>query len=506
VTVTAFRRRAPVPGGAAIPAVGVALWPAIALAMAIAAVLRFPGLMDQSLWVDELYSVDMLSWPVSVILYVQDGHPPGFALLHLVVAQIVDADVAGRLIAAVAGVAAVGLLVRLAAELWDVRTGLVAGYLLAVSPLHVWYSQEGRSYAVVVLIGVGASLALIRAVRRPSGGAWIAFALWSVAGLFTHYLYAALLVAQGVYLALVGGQGRLLLALGAAVVVGLACLPVLGPEATQFVGDQRGFEWLALPYTAFTFLVGFGLGPSVEELHRNRGLDAIWPYWPAIEVVAGVALAATFAAPRAIAKAGPWSRYVLLWLLVPIVFVFGGSWARDGAFNVRYVIVALPALMLLLALVLTDGGTFRLVVGLTVATGLALTSIAIDRFDPRHQREDVRAAAEFLDHNAAAGDRILVSARYMDSALGHYYRGPVTPVPLSAQPMWSAADVARTFDDVRASSQRTWLVLSREWDDDPNGEFRAALRPWIATATRARFPGVVILELPPPATPPAAGS
>ena len=500
MTVTAVRRRA------AIPAVGVALWPAMALAMAIAAVLRFPGLMAQSLWVDEVYSVDMLSWPVSVILHVQDGHPPLFALLHLTVAQVVDPDVAGRLIAAIVGVAAVGVLVRLAAELWDVRTALVAGYLLALSPLHVWYSQEGRSYALVVLIGIGASLALVRAVRNPTWGRWIAFAVWSVVGLFTHYLYAALLVAQAVYLALLGGQGRLLLALGAAAVIGLVSLPVLGPEATQFVGDQRGFEWLALPYTAFTFFAGFGLGPSVEELHRHRGLDAISPYWPAIEVVAGVALAAAMAAPRAIAKAGPWGRYVLLWLIVPILFVFAGSWARDGAFNVRYVIVALPALMLLLALVFTDGGTPRLVVGLIIATGLSLASIAIDRLDPGHQREDVRAAAEFLDRHVAPGDRILVSARYMDMALRHYYHGPLTLEPLPVRPMWSAADAARSLDDLRAPSRRTWLVLSREWDDDPNGQFRTAILPWIATATRARFPGVVILEFPPDGTPPAAGS
>jgi hypothetical protein len=483
-----------------------AWWPATAVVLGIAAVLRFPGLMAQSLWVDEVYSVDMLSWPLWYILNVQDGHPPLFALLHLVVAQVVDPDVAGRLIAAIAGVVAVGLLVRLAAELWDVRTGLVAGFLLAVSPLHVWYSQEGRSYALVVLIGIGSSLALVRAVRSGSWGGWIAFALWSVVGLFTHYLYAALLIAQGVYLALLGGQGRLLLALGAAAAIGLACLPVFGPEATQFIGDQRGFEWLALPYTAFTFLAGFGLGPSVEELHRDRGLAAITAYWPAIEVVTGVALAAAVAAPRALAKAGPWGRYVVLWLTVPILFVFAGSWVRDGAFNVRYVIVVLPALMLLLALVLTDGGTLRLVIGMTVATGLCLTSIAIDRLDPRHQREDVRAAADFLDHHVAAGDRVLVSARYMDAPLRHYYRGAATFEPLPMRPMWSPADAERSIAELRVPARPTWLVLSREWDDDPMGVFRTALRPYVATATRARFAGVVILRFPSDGVPSAPGS
>ena len=491
MTVTVLRRRA------AISTVDVALWPAIALAMAIAAVLRFPGLMTQSLWVDEVYSVNMLSWPISVILHVQDGHPPLYALLHLVVAQVMDPDVAGRLISAVAGVAAVGLLVRFVAELWDVRTALVAGYLLAISPLHVWYSQEGRSYALVVLIGIGASLTLMRAVREPTWGRWIAFAVWSLVGLFTHYLYAALLVAQGVHLALLGGQGRLLLALAAAAAIGLACIPILGPEATQFVGDQRGFEWLALPYTAFTFFVGFGLGPSVEELHRERGIQTVIANWPAVEVVVAIALATAIATPRALSKAGPWGRYVALWLVVPILFVFAGSWARDGAFNVRYTIVALPALMVLVALVLTDGRTLRLAVGLTVATGLCLASIAIDRLDPGHQREDVRAAAEFLDRNVAAGDRVVVAARYMDAPLRHYARGALTFEALPVRPMRSASDVARNLEDLLTPARTTWLVLSRDWEDDPDGDLLAALDRLPGATAVAHFAGVRILRLVP---------
>ena len=41
--------------------------------MALAAALRFPGLMAQSLWIDEIYSVDMTRWSLYWVLRAQDG-------------------------------------------------------------------------------------------------------------------------------------------------------------------------------------------------------------------------------------------------------------------------------------------------------------------------------------------------------------------------------------------------------------------------------------------------
>lgn len=481
---------------------------AIAVCVALAATLRFVDLANESLWIDEIYSVEMTRWPLDTILHVQDGHPPLFALLHLLIAQWVDADLAGRLIAATAGVLAVGLLVELATELWDVRTGFVAGLLLAVSPLHVWYSREGRSYALVVLIAIAASLALVRAVRGAGREAWLVFALCSVCGIFTHYLYAALVLAQVIFLASIGGQGRLLVTIAAVAAVGAALLPVLGPEATSFVGDQRGFEWLALPYAAFTYVAGFGLGPSVAALHRSRGMAALTGEWPALVVVGAVVLALLATLPAALRRAGRFGPYVLSWAFVPIVVVFAGSWARNGAFNVRYTIPALPGIVLCIALALTAGSRRRLWVGLTVLLALSAVSIARDRLDETRVREDVRGAAQYLAAHAAPTDRVVVSARYMDLGVAHYYRGGAILEALPVRPIRSAEDAAQNLRDLR-TARPTWLILVRSWEDDPAGYLDAALgmadgaaSDGAAAAARpvATFPGVRIFRLGAPAS------
>jgi mannosyltransferase len=466
------------------------LLPALAC-MIVAALLRWPSLNAQSLWIDEIYSVEVTRWPLDVVLRVQDGHPPLYALLQILVGSFVPEELSGRVISAVAGVIGVGLLVHLGTTLWGRRVGLVAGLLLACSPLHVWYSQEGRMYALVVMLAISSSIFLVRAMRH-GGAAWLAFAIASLCGIFTHYLYAGLVLAQGVFLLVEARMAaRLLAGLAAAVAVAIAVVPVLGPEATTFVGDQRGFEWMALPYVGFTFVGGFGLGPSIEELHRERDLSVILPYWPAILVVAIVGITIAVVGRRAALASGVWGRYLLLWATAPILFVFAGSWLRNGAFNVRYVLIALPAVLLLAALGLAAGGTRRLVAGTAALLALSLVSIARDRTDVRYGREDFRSAARYLQQHAGATDRIVVSGGSVELGLS-YYAEAFTYEQLPARQTRTPADAAENLRELTAPTRPTWLVLSRDWENDPAGLFAASLADAAPVEPQARFAGVRI--------------
>ena len=111
--------------------------------MAIAA-LRFVG-SAQSLWIDEIYSAELIRWPLDTILRVQDGHPPLFALLHLRGrarrrrGSRWSPDLGHR------GVLAVGLLVWLASELWTRGRASSPVILLAPRPIHV--GTRGRDAA-----------------------------------------------------------------------------------------------------------------------------------------------------------------------------------------------------------------------------------------------------------------------------------------------------------------------------------------------------------------------
>jgi hypothetical protein len=247
----------------------------------------------------------------------------------------------------------------------------------------------------------------------------------------------------------------------------------------------------------FTFLGGFGLGPSVEELHRQRDLAAVWPYWPAIVVVGLTGLAiVVYGVPAALAR-GASGRYVLLWAVIPMLFVFGGSWVRNGAFNVRYVLIALPAVLSIAALGVTNGGRTRLWLGTAALVLLSLVSIARERSDTRYAREDLRSAAQYLGEHAAAGDRIVVSGYYMRYGLDYYYRGKTPRQGLKVRNVRTPEDVTVNLHDVTAPARPTWLVLTREWEDDPAGLFAAGFAAAVSAEPRVRFSGIRIYYFPP---------
>jgi 4-amino-4-deoxy-L-arabinose transferase-like glycosyltransferase len=457
----------------------------------LAAVLRFPGLGDQSLWIDEINNLELAPWP-------QYTNSPLHSLLIDVVRCWWSSDLAGRTISAIAGTLSVGLLLVLGTRLWDRRTGILAALLLAISPLHVWYSREGRGYALFALCSIVSTLYLEVVVRDHERRAALAgYAIATCCGLVSHYAYAAVLIAQTAFFCMHLRDGRLwplLSVVGAAsLAVGLVVAVIVRNLGTM-IGSFRGFTWLAVPYTAVVFVAGFGIGPSVEELHRNTTLAALAPYWPEVAAVAAIGLPLVFSGVRALKEAGPWGQYLLLWLVTPVVLGIGAARVTGAAFNVRYVIGSLPAFELLLARGLARQGRVWATVSVCALVAVSAVSIGRDRFDPRRAREDLRAAGRYLQAVAAPADAIVVSATDVSFALPHYYHGNVRIDRIPAAALVSASDATAELRRLGDGGHITWLVLSRDWQDDPRGFLDHELAAE-RLVPAARFAGVRIYRL-----------
>ena len=474
-------------------------WTAVWLATAFGAVLRFVALDDQSLWYDEVYSVQMVKWPLSVILTVRDGHPP---LFHVILSAIAPwlGEHSGRVLSAVIGAATIPLLALLGMRFYDRATGSLTAWMLAISPLHVWYSREGRMYALYVLFAVLSSLGVERIVRR--GGAR-SYALWAAAvlgGLLTHYGFTALVVAQVAFLALVTARGarrwRELIPLA---IVALGGAIVLMPLARELlrgpIGAERGFSPMGIPYTAFTFLTGFGIGPTITELHWSQALSVMRPY--GVEIVATVCVFVVLAvvACKALGHAKRWNAYVLLWLCVPPLLLATRSSVSGTSQNVRYVISSLPAFVLLVAHGLRHER--RAVAVAAWALIVVLSAISLDReyFDVRYQREDVRAAAAFLKERVRPEDRIVIAAAEQKLTLGYYMEQSHAleklPVRVVRTPVEADAALRHW------AGRRTWVVLTREWGEDPQHYLRNEIATRDPDALAASFPGVQVYRLEP---------
>src|SRR5262245_17152829 len=121
----------------------------------LAALLRLVQLNFQPLWWDEGYSVFFATRDVGTLLArtALDIHPPLYYLLLQAWSQAAGTgDVALRLLSVVIGVAIVPLAYAVAHTLLNRRVALVTAFLVAISPLLIYYSQELRMYGLVTLL------------------------------------------------------------------------------------------------------------------------------------------------------------------------------------------------------------------------------------------------------------------------------------------------------------------------------------------------------------------
>ena len=229
----------------------------------------------------------------------QESTPPLYYCVLWVWARVFGFGEAGlRSYSAVLGVATVPVLYFAAARLVSRRAALFVAALTACNPLLVWYSQEARSYAMLVLTSALTLLAFAHVVRAPDGArveqpTGRAFALWaaaSVLAIATHY-YAVLLVAPEAFWLIWGYRSdrRLQIALGCLLAAGCALLPYAIEQNNS--GRTKWISSVALArrlgQVVPQFVAGFG-GPA------NSVLEPL-----------GVALV-TLAAVIAVASAGRW--------------------------------------------------------------------------------------------------------------------------------------------------------------------------------------------------------
>jgi hypothetical protein len=139
------------------------------------------GLFDlgrRALWIDEADSVYFAAQSVRTLLTALcDPHPPGYYLLLKGWLAWGRSEFWVRMPSVLLATLAVALIVRLGRALGASQDrpsrslGTLSGWLLAVSPLHLWYAREARMYAAVTALGI---LAVILARRCARTSRWTA--------------------------------------------------------------------------------------------------------------------------------------------------------------------------------------------------------------------------------------------------------------------------------------------------------------------------------------------
>jgi uncharacterized membrane protein len=466
--------------------------------LALGLCLRVWGIAGQSLSGDEVVELQNAASGLTAIAQTADGFPPLYSMLLHGWLRLYPDSLAARWFSVLLGVLSICFGWLLGRRLGGVAVGLWTALLLAILPLHIWYSQEGRVYAMYLLLATAALWALFQALDRNSRRDWIVFTVTAVAGMYVHYYFIVVLLAGALLVFTQRGHGRLAEPAVAYSVVAALGLPLLwllpsdlGLQAGPTYVSQTRFGIDALGYTYVSLITGYTLGPSLRELHSMKTAEALANFFPWLVLMAP---------PLAILGYHGWQvlerralERVVLLIAVPVAAIgLLGRLAGVG-YNVRYTVWVLVPVIVLLAAGATRWRRWPVAAALTILFGIWGLALMNRRFSDRYRNEDIKGVSAYImSHGETSVPVFVLAPAYM--ATRHYVgpRWSVYSLPSSTD---DSAGVSQVLDMIASSApagDAYWLVYSREFHDDPDGAVRTALELRDGIHVIARFPGAVL--------------
>jgi len=209
----------------------------VTLLTLLALALRWP-LLDRSVWFDEacMSHQRIGTWAQLVATVYVDIHPPLYlVVMHVWNALFGDSELSLRMLPLLCGLAAIPAVWWTGQVLVGERAALFGATLLALSPVHAWYSAEARLYSPMVLCALLAVGAFHRLIQGQGGARlWALHALNLAVMVSLHYYLAVYVLLLTALIPVFSGHQRvcarrLLLLHGAA--LGALCVFVLAKSA-----------------------------------------------------------------------------------------------------------------------------------------------------------------------------------------------------------------------------------------------------------------------------------
>jgi mannosyltransferase len=406
-----------------------------ALVLALGILLLLPG---HGLWFDELFTAEVGRRPLGDILTaIRDGEgvtsylagvPPSYNAPYYVVVHAwmsvpgLGSDTAIRVLSLVSTAGGLALATRAVARLGGTATGVLAGLLMATSPLLLQQSVEARSYGLAVLATGAAALGLVRWLQEPPrgllllglAGAGMGLAHWYAVTVLAAFVVAAVVLRgrRALPVVLVGGAA----ALPVVLLIGLNVLNGTGSRNAEHLQDTDGRM----------------LGYAVEAWAGGRT--------PLLWLAVGLAVVGAVRGGRELRVLG------LAWTCVPLLLLAGAELLRP-VYHPRYLLAGLLGVAVLTAagaLAVPRAGRAPLAAVLLVCALLSSTPL-LER-DPRERADDLVHALAGVQ---VAGEPVVAADQRSAIGLDHYVR--------TLEPRLRA-DLVLPPDDAPADAERVWLV------------------------------------------------
>jgi mannosyltransferase len=415
----------------------------LALITLFAAGLRFFKLGEWSFWIDEIFTVNHAMAHFSTPQLILDHIPPArnwVPISVILTAQMLNvfgvAEWSARLVSAIIGILTIPILYVPVKKIFGSRVAFIAMLLLAVSPWHIFWSQNARFYTALMLFYSLALFAFHFGLERNRPHYFIAFYILLYLAMSERLIAAVLMPVIAVYLLLLwrlpfekppGLNLRNILILASPVIAFLLYEIYLLAATGDFM-FASDLELLAPPIDSpirLLIVIAFSIGVPLLCLGFFSGMDLVLKKDRAGLLV----FIAAILPPILIAALNPFvfvvERYAFVSLLFWVALAASGLQTLFTPANRNRTLVALAVIFVLLA----------------DAAGDNLLYYQINRGN----RLEWREAANYVRAGMEAGD-VVVSTR---APLAGYYLGrdtlefhDLSPEDLEAidAPIWFIMD------------------------------------------------------------------
>jgi 4-amino-4-deoxy-L-arabinose transferase-like glycosyltransferase len=379
-----------------------------------------------------------------------------------------------RFLPSIFAILAVAFTYKLGEVLLSRVAGLIGALLTALLPLTVHYAQIARPYTLLTLLSLASAYCLFQALKTNRALYWLGFVLTATLNLYTHYNALFVLLAEGLYTAVVWlmmliavlqkkeSPRRLLGPVLGWLAVVLLCLPgLIRLVQLPWVGT-RGKVQVELTFTFF------------HRFLYKIGLTTAWLRGLTVGAMC-LGLASTLYRRR-------WrpALFAILWLAVP--FLVLSVMKSPRPFVERYLIFVPPAALLLAGEGIASAGQMMgelgrrrnmgsirgaVTVALTVGLGLLFVVPLRAYYASNRAADRLDQTIEVLERHVRPGDLVIVSPRFF-----------VRPLNLrDADVLYLTEHLTSSeFEHLLPNHRRTWVLYTSYL---PSPKLQEPLDQWL---------------------------
>ncbi|MEK7526466.1 MAG: glycosyltransferase family 39 protein [Patescibacteria group bacterium] len=438
--------------------------------------------INQSFWLDEATSATVakhLSFTDIISKFSPgDFHPPLYYLtLKLWTLPFGVNEFSARSLSIVAALATIYFTYLIGKTYFEKNTGLMAAILLAVAPLHIYYSQEARMYSLQTLFVTMSVYFFVKLTKKHHLGHWLLFSLTLVLVGMTDYLPLFIIPVFFVY-SLVNKKGisfisKLILSLLPLAAVFAVWSPTLITQINSglSVAGSSAVWWRVLGKSSIKELALVPIKFMVGRItFDNKFVYALLVTF--VGAIYGYLLVKT---KQHLAK----TSLVWLWLLLPIGLIFLVGF-KVSVFSYFRLVFVLPALYLLLAfgLAKVKENVFPLVFMAILLVNITFSWMYLS--NEKFHREDWRQAVSFVETDLSGKKGVVVFPGDSQHEAYLYY---------------SQSDTIVKPNDITGQEEKVWLVRYVQDISDPADTTRVKIEDLGYTKSAEKnFNGIVVWE------------